>query len=48
MIEVTEFGVEGQVVAGVIYGTMSARLNRDPEPLVGRFRIIRRENRFSP
>jgi hypothetical protein len=48
VIEVTEFGVEGQVVAGVIYGTMSARLNRDPEPLVGRFRIIRRENRFSP
>jgi hypothetical protein len=48
VIEVTEFGDTNQVVAGVLFGTMTARLNRDPEPIVGRFRVFRLPDRFSP
>ncbi len=45
---VTEFGAVGEPVAGWFSGTMSARLNRDPEPIRGRFRVVRAADHHSP
>ena len=47
-LEVTEFGAVGAPVAGWFRGTMSARLNRPPEPIRGRFRVTRAPDRYSP
>jgi hypothetical protein len=48
VLVVTEFGAVGAPVTGWFRGTMSARLNRDPEPIRGRFRVTRAPDRHSP
>jgi hypothetical protein len=45
---VTEFGAPGRPVAGTFRGTMSARLNRDPVPIRGTFRVVRAPDRYAP
>jgi hypothetical protein len=45
---VTEFGAPGAPVAGTFRGTMSARLNRDPVPIRGSFRVLRAPDRYAP
>ena len=45
---VTEFGAPGKPVAGTFRGTLSARLNRDPVPIRGSFRVVRAPDRFAP
>ena len=45
---VTEFGEPGTPVAGTFRGTMSARLNRDPVPIRGSFRVLRAPDRYAP
>lgn len=47
-LAVTEFGEPGAVVSGSFQGTMSARLNRDPVPVRGRFRVRRAPDRYAP
>ena len=47
-LEVTEFGAVGAPIAGWFLGRMSARLNRDPEPIRGRFRVTREPDHYSP
>ncbi|HEX6764898.1 MAG TPA: hypothetical protein VF103_05455, partial [Polyangiaceae bacterium] len=46
--DVTEFGAPGKPIAGTFRGTMSARLNRDPVPIRGTFRVVRAPDRYAP